>query len=369
MAQRSARARSKLNKIFENNTTPAPPARTKSGVAKVGTDGLLPPSSSSISGGSSQNSFQFNAAPSKINKDAIRSFFDYSEKIIERLHVGAGDGGKKDPFGNGDVALGLGLGLGAADEKPTIKKWEGGGSRGKLWDRDFGGKMDLQLWFPDGDKLIYLADRQAPPRNLQGLYNPPAPQLSFRRTSKNTPGINRHHHKPSMRIHNPPPTWTLSIFNDREPETMQYLPPARTVNISNAREPETTNLPMHSPPEMAKKRTDLYLTPTTLSYDYVDRGLSEIEYPYSTFIGSPRHNDPKIGNLSTQRFVMEYLRGKEYDYVWNWPEGAASIVVWAESPATSSAYLGYGKLGMGGIQALWREAFVHCTGMLSKLEG
>ncbi|KAL7265891.1 hypothetical protein RUND412_011580 [Rhizina undulata] len=97
------------------------------------------------------------------------------------------------------------------------------------------------------------------------------------------------------------------------------------------------------------ERTDLYLTPTTLSYDYVDRGLSEIESPYGTFIGSPRHNDPKIGNLSTQRFIMEYLRGKECDYVRNWPEGAASLVVWAERTANSSAYRGYGNVGLGGI--------------------
>ncbi|KAL7265890.1 hypothetical protein RUND412_011579 [Rhizina undulata] len=161
MAQRSARARLKLDKIFENNTTPAPPARTKSVVAKVGTGGLLPPSSSSVSGGSSRNSFQFNAAPSKINKGAIRSFFNHSEKLIERLHVGAVDGGKKDPFGNGD-------------------KWEGGRSREEMWDGDLRGRKDLELWFPDGDTLIHLADRQAPPRNPQGLYNPPAPKPYFR---------------------------------------------------------------------------------------------------------------------------------------------------------------------------------------------
>ncbi|KAL7268276.1 hypothetical protein RUND412_009109 [Rhizina undulata] len=436
MAQRSARARSKLDKISEKNTTPAPPARTKSGVAKVGTGGLLTPSSSSVSGGSSRNSFQFNAAPSKINKGAIRSFFDHSEKIIGRIHVGAGAGGKKDPFGNGGVALGLGLGLGAADEKPTIKKWEGGGSRGELWDGDLRGRKDLELWFPDGDTLIYLADRPAPPRNPQGLYKPPAPQPSFRvrssvlratespfliatleESSRDQPPSSQAFHadpisptsmdfeylqRSRTRDHPVSPTSMDSEYLQR-PRTRDHQPP-HTLSTGDGEEGIQYRLYFPAPMGAHKtatlrhhlttrnffailfdrclvgitlgqalldlvERTDLYLTPTTLSYDYVDRGLSEIESPYGAFIGSPRDNDPKIWNLSTQRFIMEYLRRREFDDVRNWPEGAAGLVVWAERAATSSAYLGGGNLGMGGIEALWREGFVHCTGMLSKLEG
>lgn len=121
-------------------------------------------------------------------------------------------------------------------------------------------------------------------------------------------------------------------------------------------------------------RTDLYLSPPSpLTYDLVvDRGMSEIESPYGSLLSPSRAQGPRTGHANTQLLIMDYLRGREFDDVRNWPEGAAGLVVWAERAGASGGLgygLGGGEMGMGGVESLWREGFVHCTGMLARLEG
>ena len=92
----------------------------------------MTPSASSASG-SSRNSLQLQSSP-KIGKSSLRRFFDSGgEKIRERLASGAKKGG-----------YGLGaLGLAVMEEKIIVKRWEGGGSRGELWDNGLKGKKVL----------------------------------------------------------------------------------------------------------------------------------------------------------------------------------------------------------------------------------
>lgn len=121
-------------------------------------------------------------------------------------------------------------------------------------------------------------------------------------------------------------------------------------------------------------RTDLYLSPPSpLTYDLVvDRGMSEIESPYGSLLSPTRPPGPRTGHANTQLLIMDYLRGRDFDDVRNWPEGAAGLVVWAERAGASGGLgygLGGGEMGMGGVESLWREGFVHCTGMLARLEG
>lgn len=143
MAQRSARAREKLDKISakgsSSSTISHPGSHSRAsgkGVARIGAGGLITPSVSSVSG-SSRNSFQLHSGP-KIGKSSLRSFFDsHSEKIRGRLSNG-GSLSKKDVHGSGyGLGLGQGLGLGGGffgEERTIVKRWEGGGRRGELWD-------------------------------------------------------------------------------------------------------------------------------------------------------------------------------------------------------------------------------------------
>lgn len=123
------------------------------------------------------------------------------------------------------------------------------------------------------------------------------------------------------------------------------------------------------------ERTDLYLSlPNPLAYDLVDRGMSEIESPYGSLLGPSGSSTqcPRIGSAHTQKLIVDYIRKREFDDVRNWPEGAAGLLVWAERAGTAGGLgygLGGGEMGMGGIEGLWREGFVHCTGMFARLEG
>lgn len=148
MAQRSARARVKLDKITNGASSPAAShphshSRTSKGISKVGPGGLITPSTSS---GSSRGSFQQHSGP-KIGKSSLRSFFDsHSERFRGRLS-NSGSIGKKD-CGYG-VVLGQGLGLGGGlfgEEKTVVKRWEGGGRRGEVWD-GFGRGRKVYLFF------------------------------------------------------------------------------------------------------------------------------------------------------------------------------------------------------------------------------
>lgn len=143
MAQRSARARVKLDKI--SGGAPTPPAlhphshswTPNKGVSKAGAGGLITPSTSSGSG-SSRGSFQQHSGP-KIGKSTLRSFFDsHSERLRGRLLHGSSLN-KKDGHGGGygAAAAGQGLGLGGGlfgEDKTVVKRWEGGGRRGEVWD-------------------------------------------------------------------------------------------------------------------------------------------------------------------------------------------------------------------------------------------
>jgi len=132
MAQRSARARVKLDKISSGSAAPGE-SHARKGTAKPGAGGLMTPSASSVSG-SSRNSLQYQSP--KIRKSSLRRFFDSnSEKIRERLAVGGGTAKK-------DVGFGLGFGLpgGGLEEKVYVKRWEGGGRRGEVWDAGIKGK-------------------------------------------------------------------------------------------------------------------------------------------------------------------------------------------------------------------------------------
>lgn len=281
------------------------------------------------------------------------------------------------------------------------------------------------MWFPDGDTLVYLTERPIAPRNPQGLYKPPPPQPSFRLRSS----VLRATESPFIiaaleesfreRPITPPGQTGSSGYDADSPQSAGSMDFEYHLSHSNSRrrakkivsDDDGVQYKLYFPAPMGGDknsilrhhlttrnffailynkalvgmtlgqtlldlvdRTDLYLSPPSpLTYDLVvDRGMSEIESPFGSLL-SPSHTPgPRMGHANTQRLIMDYLQKREFDDVRNWPEGAAGLVVWAERAGASGGLgygLGGGEMGMGGVESLWREGFVHCTGMLARLEG
>lgn len=171
MAQRSATARSKLDKIThaKNQEHPtAHPSLTRdsrqqkssniNGGARLGSGGLLTPSASSVSG-SSRTSLQL-PPPQRVTKGALRAFLEAKGEQIRR---GLGHGHKREASSelDGRYYTGLGGGTGSTrsrgsmstigEEKVEVKKWEGRGSRGEAWDGGGKGKK-VSTWGMEGDE-------------------------------------------------------------------------------------------------------------------------------------------------------------------------------------------------------------------------
>lgn len=208
MAQRSARARSKLDKISQSSGIPqftpqsnsAPPSTI--GVAAINSPiafgayhnvskstsfnpatGLLTPSASSIATGSSGYSSTQHAHPgggagggrhgfpfynkngAAVRKSALRAIFEgQSEKIRGRLEDALRN--KKSASSsstNSAFVLGGGskkLGDIREDKLLSVKRWDVGGKTGVAgWDKL---QKDTELWLADGDTLVYLSPHGHP---------------------------------------------------------------------------------------------------------------------------------------------------------------------------------------------------------------
>ncbi|KAF8469076.1 hypothetical protein BDZ91DRAFT_84144 [Kalaharituber pfeilii] len=211
MAQRSARARSKLEKISQSSASPlsAPQQQSASNITPgsnlgIGlpfpfgphhnisnstsfnpTTGLLTPSASSIATGSSGHSstqhthlggggagggrhgFAFyNKNGTAARKSALRAIFEgHSDKIRGRLEEALR---KKSTQHGNSSNTGGGFTLGGSlkkhgdirEEKLLVKRWDVGGKAGVVgWDKL---QRDPELWFSDGDTLVYLCPQGHP---------------------------------------------------------------------------------------------------------------------------------------------------------------------------------------------------------------
>lgn len=449
MAQRSARARSKLDKITAANGTAAPhPSQRRPalghGAARLGSGGLLTPSASSVSGSSTRNS----QPPPRIGKGALRSFFDaQGEKLRGRLAHGTQ---RRDTDGATSFYAGLGGGVGLGhgnrgghgglsglgtigEERVQVRRWEGTGSRGENWDGGGQGKKDLDLWFPDGDTLVYLTDKPLPPRNPLDLYKPPVPQPSFRLRSSVLRRTDSMYLvsllEASTRDRPMTPAEIAEEFpaHQTEEQLMDYeyqLRRTRTLELtssaasadtqSTARTQDTFEngityrLYFPAPARCDKtmrhrfhlatrnffamlfgqplvgitvgqaltdlmERTDKYLFagPSPMEYDLADRGISEIESPFGSFstAGSTPAQERKTSSPSSVAMVLDYIDARELSDVRNWAEGAAGLLVWSERAGSDAALrLSLTPHDLHRVESLWREGFVHCTGLLSSLQ-
>jgi hypothetical protein len=281
--------------------------------------------------------------------------------------------------------------------------------------------QDLELWFPDGDTLVYLSENPVPSRNPQGLYKPPPPQPSFRLRSSAL----RKTESPylvslleeSVRARPMTPV-EPEIFSEEQLMDFEYqLRRTRTLELSSSAASARTEssvateagityrlyFPAPSRHDKAMRhryhlatrnffailfekplvgitigqtlldvmeRIDKYLFtgPSPMEYDLADRGLSEIESPFGSFV-SPGSVTKKTTHPHTVGLLLRYLQAREFGDVRNWAEGAAGLLVWSERIGSDDALRqSLPPHDQQQIESLWREAFVHCTGLLSSLQ-
>lgn len=284
------------------------------------------------------------------------------------------------------------------------------------------------MWFPDGDTLVYLTDRPLPPRNLQNLYNPPVPQPSFRLRSnvlRKTESLylislldESIRDRPmtlaevaeEFPAHQNEEQLMDYEYQLRRTRTLELTSSAASAHTQNSTKTEsgiTYRLYFPAPSRYDKtmrhkfhlttrnffamlfgqplvgvtvgqaltdlmERTDKYVFagPSPMDYDLADRGIAEIESPFGSFsTAGSIYPQMKISNPNSVAMVLDYIEAREFSDVRNWAEGAAGLLVWSERVGSDAPLRqSLTAYDLHRVESLWREGFVHCTGLLSSLQ-
>ncbi|KAF3922610.1 hypothetical protein AA313_de0206971 [Arthrobotrys entomopaga] len=322
MAQRSARARSKLDKI------------TGGGVAKFGHGGLATPATSTGSPSLSSFSSRSFGRSSSNQKSVFRSFIDSkSDKIRGTLAE------KISPVTT-KPRLELEI-----ESAPALKRWEGGGRPCTIWTGL--SRRDPELWFPDGDTLVYLSDKFSKSKEDQ-----PFKQPSFRIRSSALRSTNSPFLIGSLYDYDDLPQSPTSMSS-----SMMSAGNDAGSNPSNGNwDLEGIAHELHFPAPRSNDKAAIYrhhattrnffavlfnrsLVGTTFGQTLLD--LAERMELYMP----PGHDN--VGDL------LKYLTRREFDDIRNMPDLAAGMLNFAEKYR---------------LVDLYKESFVHCVGMMNKLE-
>lgn len=396
MAQRSARARVKLDKITSKEKETHSYQQHPAGVTKPATfnpyTGLLTPAASSVGTGSSssRHSFSFNYKPSSSSvgantrKSAIRSFLEQSDRVRrtleDRLSRAGSGSNRRDVLG----------GMGAAWENMgSMKQWEGGGkigeggsstgmgtpatrvlsSRSSASKRDkadhrFTADQDNDLWFHDGDTLVYLAERW-PHYQRPGEAAPPSYRIKsqwLRETESSFLLASCHDRMAGQNRPATPPGPSSSLTVDDPSIQRVDSNLQKTMSLG-----ESCRYDIYFPPPFPSDKAgimkhnlatrnflallaDKPLVGPTLGQTLIDL-VDRLDVWVPEGQPDPMSMSPMSDNV---RRVLDYLLRREFDDMRNSPELAAGMLVFAERYQ---------------IVSIWQEAFVHCVGMLGRLEG
>ncbi|KAF3909245.1 hypothetical protein ABW20_dc0104909 [Dactylellina cionopaga] len=322
MAQRSARARSKLDKI------------SSGGVAKFGHGGLATPATSTGSPSLSSISSRSFGRSSSNQKSVFRSFIDSkSDKIRGTL------ADKISP-----VATKPRLDL-EAESVPILKRWEGGGRPCTTWAGL--SKRDPELWFPDGDTLVYLSEKFSKSKEDQ-----PFKQPSFRIRSSVLRATNSPFLIGSLYDYDDIPQSPRSMSSSLMSAEHEIQP----VPSHGSRDLEGVAHELHFPAPRSNDRAAIYRHhATTRNFFAVlfnrslvgttfGQTLSDLAERMDLYM-PPGHDN--VGDL------LRYITRKEFDDIRNMPDLAAGMLIFAEKYRLADLY---------------RESFVHCVGMMNRLE-
>lgn len=238
---------------------------------------------------------------------------------------------------------------------PQLKRWVGGGKPAQPWNKL---RKDPELWDTNGDTLIYLSrDDDRSPRA----------QPSFRVSSHVLESTESRYFITALREGS---TDDINQFN-LPPSPIDSLAmgvPRTTARRFNHTPPPSDNslggfdgqvsYELFFPPPAHLTRTD------AIRHQVGTRNVLAILFQAS-FVGinfvqalrdvQDRLEDYMPSSVDVPSVIIEYIIGRGLDDMRENPSLAAAILAWSEGESIR-------------WQEAWRESFVHCVGMYSKVE-
>ncbi|KAF2970446.1 hypothetical protein GQX73_g3122 [Xylaria multiplex] len=240
---------------------------------------------------------------------------------------------------------------------PTIKRWIGAGKPVQRWNKL---RKDPELWDHNGDVLVYFGRKDQPQR----------PNPSFRLSShiiestESRPlvtllreGSTEYDYAqinlPPSPIGAPP-----MLRHNSYAQAGQATPPVSEDNAHADVDGQISyEMYFPTPPNLTKAEAHRHAITTrnvfAVLYHASLVGLSLFQALQDLLERLDGYMEPDADNVGT---IINYLSVRGIDDARNDPETAVSLLAWSETPEVR-------------WEEGWREAFLHCAGMYSRLEG
>ncbi|KAI1819145.1 hypothetical protein F4861DRAFT_167063 [Xylaria intraflava] len=245
----------------------------------------------------------------------------------------------------------------------TIKRWIGGGRPVQRWNKL---RKDPELWDPNGDVLVYLGPKDQPQQLnpsfrlssniIEATESRILLTLLREGSTENDDGHINSVTMPPSPIGAPPMLRGASSYAQLE-RAGRTSPPISEDNIHADIDGQISyKMYFPVPANCTKDEAHGYAITTrnvfALLYNASLVGTSLFQALQDLLDRLDTYMQPEVDNVGT---ILNYLSTRGVDDVRNDPEGAVSILAWSE---TSEVRWEEG----------WREAFLHCAGMYSRLE-
>ncbi|KAK4178474.1 hypothetical protein QBC36DRAFT_367945 [Triangularia setosa] len=245
---------------------------------------------------------------------------------------------------------------------PPIKRWIGAGRPVQRWNKL---RKDPELWDPNGDVLVFFGTKGQSPR----------PNPSFRLSSHIIEATESRYLITLLRegsteedIHLPPSPAGAPPMLQRHGGHGQHLAaggigrgghPTPPVSEDNSWEADgQISYEMHFPTPVTMSKLDQFRHHITtrnvfaMLYHSSLVGLSLYQALTDLHSRLGSYMPPEADNVGT---ILNYLSARGIDDVRNDPETAVSLLAWSEGSDVR-------------WEEGWRESFLHCAGMYSRLE-
>ncbi|KAI0399081.1 hypothetical protein F4802DRAFT_71850 [Xylaria palmicola] len=240
---------------------------------------------------------------------------------------------------------------------PPIKRWIGAGRSVQKWNKL---RKDPELWDPNGDVLVYLGRKDQPER----------PNPSFRLSSHIIEATESRFLVTLLRegsteddyaqINLPPsPVGAPPMLrHNGYVQSGQATPPVSEENAHADIDGQISyEMYFPTPPNLTKAEAHRHAITTrnvfALLYHASLVGLSLFQALQDLLDRLDAYMEPDADNIGS---ILNYLSARGIDDARNDPETAVSMLAWSETPEVR-------------WEEGWREAFLHCAGMYSRLEG
>jgi hypothetical protein len=239
---------------------------------------------------------------------------------------------------------------------PQLKRWLGGGKPAQPWNKL---RKDPELWDANGDTLIYFSHED---------HHSPRPQASFRVSSHVLESTESRYFITALRegstensdhFNRPPsPIDSLAMGVPQHNASTRYNhTPPRSENSINAYDGQIS-YELYFPPPSHLSRTD------AIRHQVGTRNVLAILYQVSlvgiNFVQALKDVQDRLetympSSVDIPSMVVDYIVSKDMDDIRNNPSLAAAVLAWSEGETVR-------------WEEAWRESFVHCVGMHSKVE-